>query len=193
MKRIAWLYIVTGLVFTRCERKPVLDTENKPTSNGVTLIFEHIPENSRYVFANGISTNNGDIEIEYLDDNLIPKYISPNPYVIDTFRITSHRRIIEVQHAYRGIDKLSVFLMNGDTAHFLYDEKRPQVIVTNRITNRNDTNYELIMRDIVCAGDFPATLKHQVPFAFIKRDSGSSEMAAKIYGDKTDEFKTKAF
>jgi thiol-disulfide isomerase/thioredoxin len=187
-----FIYIVIGFFLIRCERKPLIEIGNTPKKPGVTLIFEYIQENSRYEFSNGISTNNGDIEIQYIDDNLIPKFISPNQELIDTFRILSNRSIIEIQHAYRSIDKLSILLLNGDTAIFRYENKRPHVTIINRKSKSIDTNYEIIMRDLICNGDFPSIIKYQTPFAFIRRDSTIKNIA-KVYNDTGAIYKIRAF
>lgn len=189
MNLLSHYCLIIFFITIGCYEKPV-DYATIEQS-GFVLIFESIPENSRYVFPNGIITNNGDFEIQYIDDNLLPHFISPNAdSSSDTIKIISKRELIEIQHAYRGVDKLSILLINGDTALFRYVEKRPYVTILSRQTNSGDSNYEMIMRDNICDGDFPARIKYQYPFAFIRIDSTQSDL---VFNRTHEEFRSKAF
>ena len=123
-----FLLFICLLLVISCSKKSDESNSNLVKASKVVLIFEYIPDNSKYVFTNGISTNSG-FELQYLDDHLIPHLITPDPdSKADTITITSLRNIIEIRHAYRGADELSFFFLNGDTALFKYVDKRPRVI-----------------------------------------------------------------
>ena len=131
----------------------------------IVLIFNNIPENHRYEFPTGITTNNGGFEIYYINDDGLPQFLIPNKKKSDTVVITTKRDIIEIEHAYRGADKLSFFFQNGDTINFRYEEKMPFASINNG-SEGDGVNFDPIVRKSVQHGDFPASIKYSSPFAF---------------------------
>ncbi|HNR74902.1 MAG: redoxin domain protein [Bacteroidetes bacterium OLB12] len=156
-----------------CDSKPL----NEPVSdntNSVVLIFEKMPDNSRYKFANGISMNNGGFEIEYIDDNYNPQFFTASKRSFDTLVIPTTRKILEIRHAYRGADMLSFYFQQGDTVFFQYNGLKPTASVSNRVIRKFDTRFELMFRETL-SDEFPAIIKYRVPFAFykVKKDNQS--------------------
>jgi thiol-disulfide isomerase/thioredoxin len=134
----------------------------KVRTNQVILIFEDPPVNNHYRLNERVTLKNqGNHEIEYVDDHLIVQYL-PFDYVSesDTIIIDTQRDILEVQHAYRGSDKLSYLFHNGDSALFSYKEGKPIVTVTNRKTLYHDLNYEIQKREDLYQEEFPASVKY---------------------------------
>lgn len=154
-------------------------------SGSVVLIFENMPENSRYTFSTGISTNNGGVEVQYIDDAYFPGYFKASTFPYDTLIIPTSRRIIEIQHAYRGADNLNFFFQKGDTVLFQYNGLKPIATVRNRITKNLDTSFELTYWKTL-NDKFPATIEYQFPFAFYKTDKDN-------YETLTSSLKEKAF
>jgi thiol-disulfide isomerase/thioredoxin len=165
------LLLVSTLCFLNCSnRSGDKGSESNPRNNSIVLIFYKIPENSRYTFPNGISTNSG-FEVKYIDDNYLPQEINPNPEVIDTVVLTTNREVLEIQHCYKGADRLQYFFQKGDTVLFQYHNKKPFVSITNRKVRKYDNNYEVMIRQLVQKNDFPATVKSRFPFAFQRNEN----------------------
>ena len=164
----------------------------------ITLIFNRPPINNIYKFTNGISSGNGGIhEISYTDDHQILRLLPLNhERTSDTIEIKTNRTIVEVEHAYRGIDKLSFLFHNGDTAIFEYDGLTPRVLVINRKTLAFEINYDILKRSIVCKGDFTGRAKSYSPFTFYDFDFKSKDfraelqrVEARIIKDARDDFR----
>ncbi|MCA4896931.1 MAG: TlpA family protein disulfide reductase [Cytophagales bacterium] len=161
-----YLILISAFCFLNCSnRSGDKVSESNPRNNSIILIFDKIPENSRYTFPNGISTNSG-YEVKYIDDDYLPQEINPNPDVIDTVVLTTRREILEIQHCYKGADRLRYFFHRGDTVLFRYHDKKPFVSITNRSARKYDNNYEVMIRQLVQKNDCPAIVKARIPFAF---------------------------
>ncbi|MCW5909670.1 MAG: TlpA family protein disulfide reductase [Cyclobacteriaceae bacterium] len=148
-----------------CSSKPL----EKPISekNAIVLVFENMPENSRYTFATGISMNNGGFEVQYIDDTYNTQFFTASKHSYDTLVIPTSRKILEIRHAYRGADMLSFYFQQGDTVLFQYDRLKPIASVKNRVIRKFDTCFELMFRETL-NDEFPAMVKYQAPFAFYK-------------------------
>jgi thiol-disulfide isomerase/thioredoxin len=161
-----YLILITALCFLNCNnRSGDKISESNAQNNSIVLIFDKIPENSKYTFPNGISTNSG-FELKYIDDDYLPQEINPNPEVVDTVVVTTNREVLEIQHCYKGADRLQYFFQKGDTVLFQYNDKKPFVSITNRKVRKYDNNYEILIRQLVHKNDFPSTFKSRFPFAF---------------------------
>jgi thiol-disulfide isomerase/thioredoxin len=161
-----YLILISAFCFLNCSNQSGDKvSESNPRNNSIILIFDKIPENSRYTFPNGISTNSG-FEVKYIDDDYLPQEINPNPDVIDTVVLTTNREVLEIQHCYKGADRLHYFFQRGDTVLFQYHVKKPFVSIINRKVRKYDNSYEVLIRQLVHKNDFPATIKSRFPFAF---------------------------
>jgi hypothetical protein len=127
----------------------------------IVLIFQKPPVNNKYKFDTGVTVHNGGMhELNYIDDRLLPRLIALKYSLSsDTVVIKTQRRIIEVEHAYRGMDKISYLFHNGDTALFTYNGLKPKAEVLNRKVLPYDVNYEMKQREIIQKDDFPALAK----------------------------------
>ncbi len=136
-------------------------TKESNTPGQIVLYLQAPPRNNSYKFANGRVTGNGSFhELSYVDDNLltqlVPLHYAPRR---DTVVILTKRAVLEVEHAYRGVDKLSYLFQKGDTVLFTYQGQKPTATILNRKALPAEVNYEILQRQVVCKDSFPATEK----------------------------------
>lgn len=171
MKLISSLIVLIGFAFLRCETTSSSQLKVLK-ANKVVLIFNKPQLNRGYTFENGISTsNNGFHEVRYIDDNLMIKQF-PLAYdeEVDTITLNSTRAFIDVELAYKAIDRFNYLFQNGDTVVFTYSNNTPIARVTNRTCKEFDFNYEVIKRKTINKGDFPSISKLFFMYAFYNFD-----------------------
>ena len=165
---------IVSILLISCNHKTVEQTEagEKETKPGqVVLIFDKCIENKRYYWPDGvISGNHPPYEVRYIDDHfLIRRFIPQYAPESDTLLIKTGRDIVEIQHAYKGIDNLSFLFYNGDSVLFTYQDSIPKAIVLNRKVSELELNYDYHKRQHIAKGSFPGLVKKHGRFAF--RDS----------------------
>lgn len=161
-----------------CSEKPPEEEEKsiEQQSNQVVLIFDQAPKNSSYTWPDGVISGNAPpFEIRYIDDHHIVRHFTPNlAPEKDTLVLKSKRNIIEVQHAYLGIDKLSYLFNNGDSVLFSYRDRKPIAKILNREAKPFEVNYDLHKREYIVGDNFPGLLRIHARFAF--RDTAFQEI-----------------
>lgn len=155
---------------TACSEKPLTEEEYslEQKSNQVVLIFDKAPVNSHYKWPDGVvSSIFPPCEIRYIDDHHIVRNFTPKlAPEKDTLILKTEREIVEVQHAYLGIDKFSYLFENGDSVLFTYEGRKPTARVLNRVHLPWDINFELRKRALISKDSFPGILRIQSHFAF---------------------------
>ncbi|WP_152426367.1 hypothetical protein [Cesiribacter andamanensis] len=147
------------------------DREAPATKTGgqrgqITLIFQQAPDHTRYTLANGQELSAGSA-LQYMDDAGISRLLElAHAPATDTLRLATRRPWVEVEYTYRGADRLSYLLHRGDTVLFSFNDSLPQARVLNRPAHQTGLNYEVLKRQRLSGGDFPAQLKYLSGMAY---------------------------
>jgi len=137
-------------------------------NNQIILIFKSTPSNWR-IYREAGGYNPASCKIEFINDNFISTHFFPNPNLeFDTLIVNTKRKYVEFRHSYKGLDKLSYIFQIGDTILFTYQDKTPIAKILNRETKPYDTNLDLFIREKINKNDYPAFVKFQEPFFFLK-------------------------
>jgi len=158
--------------------------EKKENPNLVVLIFINPPNNRFYRFENGTKAGN-DFDISYIDDNTIRQEIKfKRQGGIDTIRIKTKREIMDVSHAYKGIENLSFLFHNGDSVVFNYDSLKPVLFVKNRKILKHEIDYQLLKLKLISKNKFSASAKIKCPPGFFNDFSPSLELPKEMEAEE---------
>jgi thiol-disulfide isomerase/thioredoxin len=175
MKYIKFLFYLSPFFFgigcTSSTETTISDVLEEPAqkANQVVLIFDKAPQNSRYTWPDGTTSLSGapPYEIRYIDDYCVVRNFTPKlAPEKDTLILKTEREIVEVQHAYLGIDNFSYLFEKGDSVLFTYEGRKPTARVLNRTHLPWDINFELRKRALISKDSFPGVLRIQSRFAF---------------------------
>jgi thiol-disulfide isomerase/thioredoxin len=142
-----------------------------PLPDQIVLIFDQCIQNGWYTWPDGSRSGfYPEFEVRYIDDDYITRHFMPR-YAPerDTLVISTRRSRLEVQHAFKGVDKISFLLQKGDSVLFTYADSVPYATVLNRQVHPDELNYELLKREKITNGRLPGLVRMQPRFAF--RDS----------------------
>jgi thiol-disulfide isomerase/thioredoxin len=162
----------------------------------VVLIFKYFPKD----YSINLKDIKGKVympvkpEIRYYDDHLIQRILRPLPETSDTIVIDCNKEFIEFQHNVKGVDNFEYVFQKGDTVIFTYQDNIPTAKVINRTISDFETNYDLMQRELICHGDYPAFTKIIFPFMFITFNSIYIEQEGERSGffGQTDKIKNDA-
>jgi thiol-disulfide isomerase/thioredoxin len=168
--------------------------QNKSTD--IVLIFHSTPVNKSVKLADGSRIGSGGkYEVIYVDQSSISHFINPiYGSESDTFKLYSKDDCVEVEHIYRGVDRLTYLFKRGDSVDIFYKGIKPVVRLRNRAVNFFDLNFELYLRERVYHDDFPSVYLYKDPYlARLKLpklqslDAVRKELRKRIYDEYSSE------
>ena len=123
------------------------EAKKSKSPDHIVLIVDRCPNYSVYKTKTGSISSEDDIEISYMDDDLIlHTYCTASEPTRDTLVFPAGSKMIEIEHEYKNIEKISFLFYQGDTVLFTYDQDFQVATVLNRPQDSLSTNYVKLRR-----------------------------------------------
>lgn len=148
------------------------DSVETPSTNEVTLLFSHPPDNGFFRIGESGPSSDRKYDFSYYNDAYqLEKIELDHEKEIDTIRIPTIGTHIELIHQYRGLGQFSWWAANGDTLLITYDDLGyPEARSLNRVSARFDFSFPQFIRKNLYQEHFSAFEKYSNLIFFINRD-----------------------
>lgn len=172
------IFLIFVLIFS-CKNET---TEVKQLPNRIVMLFENPPINYKYTFENGAyKVNSEKHEISFFDDMGHSQKYTLNHDQEDTIVIHVARKVVEVGHAYKGLEMWYYLFQNGDSVLFTYDGLKPTAKILNRSVSDFEINYDLERKEFLDHDDFSELSKYKNAMFLSGVDLRSKNARDEIY------------
>lgn len=153
-----------------------------PSTNGVILFFSHPPDNGFFRIGEAGPSSNRKYDLSYYDDAYqIERIELDHGKELDTMRIPTTSKHIELIHQYKGVGEISLWAANGDTLFISYDSLGyPEVRLLNRVSSPFDFSFSQFIRKNLYQEHFSAFEKYSNLIFFINRDKPDFDLTNEI-------------
>lgn len=158
------------------------DSVETPSTNEVTLLFSHPPDNGFFRIGESGPYSDRKYDFSYYNDAYqLEKVELDHGKGIDTIRIPTTRTHIELIHQYKGIGQLSWWAANGDTILITYDSfGYPEARPLHRVSRPYDFSFPQFIRKNLYREHFSAFEKYLNLIFFINRDKPNFHLPDEI-------------
>lgn len=184
------LYVIVLSCLMACSESGTITDQRR---DEIVIFFEPRPVNNFVRNKDGLVSSRSEIlastnEISYVDDRNITRHFMPrySPEK-DTLVIKTKRDLVEVRHAFKGLDRFSFLFHRGDSVVFTYDGQTPIPQVLNRKSLSFDLNYDKLKRKHICKDDYPGIIQYDSPFHFM--ESNPKDFLRSLYLQKQSSLK----